>query len=264
MVEIKDIKNRDTAKEKKAGSHKNRVYKTCGCGFVGYGLKQFPSNAKGKCKKCWRALQDAKRKASIQLSTRPCKICGRPLKTSDKRKVVCSVECGYESMRKPKVCVDCCICGKQIKRYQSQVAKRDNFCCSLECQRKHSLVENRGAPEKDWRKHSTEARKKWKKQQSGRRAQANKWWQACVKNNSKFFVSSLLGWQSKCMTASATLNQRAVVRREQEWKLSCLSWNATIKRHRNIAKMRMARIELPNWERKCCSVARNIKHRLSN
>jgi hypothetical protein len=32
---------------------KNRKYKTCKCGFCGYGIKQFPFDAKGKCANCW-------------------------------------------------------------------------------------------------------------------------------------------------------------------------------------------------------------------
>lgn len=37
---------------------KNRVYKTCACGFVGYGPVQFPANAKGKCHVCWKACRN--------------------------------------------------------------------------------------------------------------------------------------------------------------------------------------------------------------
>ena len=262
MVETKDIKNCEPAKEKRTGGHKNRVYKTCDCGFVGYGHRQFPNNAKGLCRDCWGLRQEEKRRKARDLLHRTCKVCEKQMGSSDRRQVVCSTACRNIAISKPKVLVNCCVCGKEVERYESQAVKRDNFCCSLGCQRKHSLVDNRGAQKRNWHKHSIEAKKKWKKQQGDRRAQANEWWQACVKNTRTSFVSLLPDWQAKCNTASATLNQRAVVRREQEWKLSCLSWNATIKRQHNIAKMRMARIKLPNWERKCCSVARNIKHRL--
>jgi hypothetical protein len=40
-------------KKKPKGGHKNRVYKTCVCGFVGYGQNEFPHQAKGLCCKCW-------------------------------------------------------------------------------------------------------------------------------------------------------------------------------------------------------------------
>jgi hypothetical protein len=43
-----------TPKKKPNGGHKNRVYKTCKCGFVGYGKKLFPFEAKGMCLGCWR------------------------------------------------------------------------------------------------------------------------------------------------------------------------------------------------------------------
>lgn len=44
-----------TPKRKPNGGHKNRVYKTCdSCGFVGYGVKLFPFDAKGLCLRCWR------------------------------------------------------------------------------------------------------------------------------------------------------------------------------------------------------------------
>ena len=39
------------------GWHKNRVYKTCECGFVGFGTKQFPQNAKGKCLACYETAK---------------------------------------------------------------------------------------------------------------------------------------------------------------------------------------------------------------
>ena len=32
---------------------KNRVYKTCTCGFVGFGVAQFPIDANGSCASCW-------------------------------------------------------------------------------------------------------------------------------------------------------------------------------------------------------------------
>lgn len=39
-----------------ARKHRGRVYKTCKCGFVGHGVKQFPHAAKGKCAKCWSKI----------------------------------------------------------------------------------------------------------------------------------------------------------------------------------------------------------------
>jgi hypothetical protein len=33
--------------------HRSRKYKTCDCGFIGYGARQFPFSAKGKCAECW-------------------------------------------------------------------------------------------------------------------------------------------------------------------------------------------------------------------
>jgi hypothetical protein len=39
-----------------ARKHRSRKYKTCECGVVGYGGRQFPFAAKGKCAECWSKI----------------------------------------------------------------------------------------------------------------------------------------------------------------------------------------------------------------
>lgn len=128
--------------------------KSCGC--------KLPSRPqeyrKGNCGKCFQAK---KKQAAIDLLLRPCKTCGKPIDSKDKRQVVCSKRCGHDGRSQGKVLIECAVCGKQVERYTRHASKFKVACCSLGCQRQHALNENRGGKKRDWDKSSAKARKEW-------------------------------------------------------------------------------------------------------
>jgi hypothetical protein len=71
-------------------------------------------------------------------------------------------------------------------------------------------------------------------------------------------------WKQKCTTAAATIKERAVVRKEVKWSLMYLEWGSVVSIQYAAAMARGKRSIASEWSKKCDSVARNIKHRLSN
>ena len=135
-------------KRKPSGCRKcrRRKCKTCQCGFRGYGDRLFPRQGGGMCISCWGLAKEEKERRRKELLNRKCRNCGKKLNTTDKRQITCGNECGYAVRVKPRKEVSCCVCGKAlIRRADSQ---HKSHCCSLECQRKHALIENRGEVKK--------------------------------------------------------------------------------------------------------------------
>lgn len=91
---------------------------------------------------------EQKKEEQFRLLNRKCKQCGNLLNSKDKRRVVCSKECGFAFRRLKRFEVRCCQCHKLVQRTESQIKSRSKFCCSLHCQRLYALETNRGKPQK--------------------------------------------------------------------------------------------------------------------
>lgn len=178
---------------------KNRKYKTCQCGFVGYGTVQFPANAKGKCHRCWKQVQEAKKKEAAALPSRLCKTCGRPIGTKDRRQVVCSKDCASQRLKKKKAVVACCICGKMVERYRKALETRDKFACSNRCQKVWAGLRGAGrlarVGSREWQSAQDKARKKWYRNQSRRRRERNVWFVAVSKKPKRQHSPDCQSWE---------------------------------------------------------------------
>ena len=236
---------------------KNRVYKTCECGFTGYGVDQFPQGAKGKCRGCWLRVLAKKKQDLNDLRNRPCKTCGKPIGTNDKRQVVCSRDCGHKGRTKEKVELPCCNCGKKVERYKSQLEFRSVFACSAECQRVMA-----GRAGKDWIASSHKAKERWKRHWSNERRKSNKWIAYLAKARPAL-MSEKTGWERRCISAANTVDERAACRPEDCFQLAYIQWDEVVEVQFKYAVQRAARWQMSVWERKCSSVARNIKNRFS-
>lgn len=153
--------------------------KSCGCNL----LRRPQEYRKGDCGKCFQAK---KKQAASDLLLRPCKTCGKPIGSKDKRQVVCSKRCGHDGRSQGKVLIECAVCGKQVERYARQASKFKVACCSLECQRQHALNENHSSKtRKDWSKSQVKARKDWRIKQQRERQGKNTWFVAAKKSLKK-------------------------------------------------------------------------------
>lgn len=208
---------------------KNRKYKTCDCGFVGYGTASFPSNAKGKCHQCWKQLQKDKKGKSEALLLRPCKVCGKAIGSNDHRKVVCSRACAFQNLRKDRIEVKCCNCGKPVFRYPHALKVRSVFSCSFECQRQYALFENRSSGVIDWIKKSAEAKQKWKRASSRERRLKDKLFAAVAKKLCKVrpLVIDTDSWEyrvgSRLAASVGRRNQKRVCSRQSNGIESAIS-----------------------------------------
>jgi len=218
--------------------------------------KHINEKQKSGCGSCYKKKWDSK-EVRQELKARLC-ACGKPLNSTDRKKVACSKECGYISQRKGKLVVMCVVCGKSSVVYPSKV--RENNCCSLDCQREWALNRNRGGTgvHADWLGRSKKAKEKYKRE--------------CTLNRSKnsqlklFFSIAKAGivvdranscqWKKKCSTARNTLSARLILSKEE--KQACgLTFEDIIKSFWSSLQYEKMGV----WEKKCYSTVKNMKWR---
>lgn len=194
------------------------------------------------------------------LKARPCKHCGKPIGTIDKRQVVCSKECGFRSRTLQRVTVQCVVCCKPVIRTASHAKQFKAACCSDECQQIWAGRCGKGKKTGMARK----ARKRWKLAFGFARKKNNsvsfQWWKLC--NQEFIYDNKLDQWDRKCGAASTLLGQRAVLHKQERFELCNTSWSAAAIQQFRELKSRTIRRSGNRWNAKFASVARNIKHRL--
>lgn len=154
---------------------KNTTYKKQGqCPSCG---KPCKLNAK-KCRECHLDNQgkNARKAFFNALRARPCVQCGKPLNSTDRRKIACSNECGYRNRHKEKIEVPCLVCGKHVVRYKHDMEKFSGACCSDACQQK--WAGRRNGHKRHWESKSRRAKSRWKRASTLGRKRSNPWWKA--------------------------------------------------------------------------------------
>ncbi len=222
-------------------SRKSASCKTCG-------KKARPSSflkyRGGDCKACFQKRKDQER---TDLLAKPCKVCGKAIGTNDKRQVVCSRNCAFQNLRKGRIEVKCCNCGKSVFRYEAALKIRSVFSCSLKCQRQYALVENHSTASKvDWLSKSAKAKRNWKASDSKRRRLCNPWMRKIRSKLDKCKASKVdtEGWEYRI---AVRLN--AAIGRETRKQINP-PHSRTIEQA--IRKIRQKRklFELSEWEKK--------------
>lgn len=220
------------------------------CGRTGNGSVLFPPYHKGLCRDC---VTSNRKNASDNLLQRPCKVCGKPMRSKDKRQVTCSLECGHAGRIKPTVELGCSVCGKTVTRYASALEKRDQFACSPECQR---VIAGRAG--KDLKKASERAKTKWYRGRSLQRRRANKWWARCCDQSSMLLDKNDDDrWIRRCRSAATQLRYRSHETVKHKQKELPETWQEAIIKAFVMKKQQPPEI----WSKKCASVASNLKLR---
>lgn len=202
--------------------------------------------------------QIARQKLHAELKNRPCKTCGKPIGKIDKRQVVCSTQCGHAGRSLGKLVVPCNFCGKLVERYKRQYDKFGVASCSLECQRRWALDENRGRKAVDWEVRSKKAKEVWKASSARQRKQrsfGHRFWLLCKIPAE----TSPEEWERRCRNSSAILKERFIGdirtgRFIKNWK-ECLRTN--IRRLKNECIID----DRKGWEWKVNSIASGLRKR---
>jgi hypothetical protein len=215
-------------------SGKKCLCKSCGCD-----LPRRPQEyRKGDCTKCFQAK---KKRVADDLLKRPCKTCGKPIGTKDKRQIACSKDCGHKGRTLEKTVVECSVCGKSILRYMKSLEIRSKFACSAECQR---VVAGRAG--KDWVAGSAKAKKRWLASESKRRLACSEWIQAVSRKlvSVRALVIDTKGWEYRvALRINASRSRRRRKRIEPKHSRTI---EQAIKKVRNERKL----FELSDWEKK--------------
>ena len=209
--------------------------------------------------------QDAR--PSRKYKTKPCKGCGGPVRTSLK-KPFCTHECRnkHKPVRGKKTVVSCCVCSKEFVRLV--YGDKEKFCCSLDCQRKWSLVKNRGGGNHtiDWVRRSEKAKLRWKKTQSQIRRHGEGNWviRLCIKG-SRDSTDDNPDWvKRKCRSASSMLT--VLVFKEQKLferkEIKVYSWNRFCKVQLNRCYRKWMRGDATWLHMKCITTSGNWRRKL--
>lgn len=200
---------------------------------------------------------------------RPCKGCGIPIGTADKRQLFCSRECGYENRRLDKIKIDCCVCGKRVDRYAKHVDKHKVACCSSRCQLAYATqagVKKRGVA-------SRRAKERWNREETLRRQKSSQgyaWWKIAKRKHKLLNRVPVVvdDWFVKCTTAAMTLSDRVAFSPSQSTAGGAIcdkqNWNSVIQTALNQATAKYMIHTQTQWQRKCTSTARSIKLRSIN
>ena len=182
-----------------------------------------------------------------ELLNRPCKQCGKPINSLDKRQVKCGLNCpGFKAIS------SCCVCGKIIERYARAI--RENNCCSLECQRRWSLEKNRGR-RKPTRQSLAKIKAQWhskNRSERSRHSSGRKFWAIASRGVIEERQSS--DWERKCRTASVSIGQRLTLGFAKKRKAT--TFEQVVARF-DVSGGRYSRLN--TWEKKCYSTAKNLK-----
>lgn len=189
--------------------------------------------------------QTAREKARQALLDRPCKHCGKPINTLDKRQVKCGLHCSGT-----KKVVTCDVCGKPVEKYKSQIGKFRINCCSDDCQRVWA-----GKCGKDWEQASIKARKRWTRERRKQRRKNNKWLCSIARKLSCSTIENK-DWKYRIRTRLSSANGRKRKGRNRHCKPSG-SVLAAIRRIESKRKY----FELSAWQKKIGNKLSNVAHR---
>lgn len=240
---------------------KNTTYKKQGqCPFCG---KPCKLNAK-KCVQC-RSDNNGKIARKLffdELRARPCIQCGRPLNSTDRRKIACSNECGYKNRLKEKIEVPCLVCGKLVVRYKHEMEIHNGACCSPLCQRVWAGRNGNGR-NINWLSRSKRARDKYKAESTRNRKRKSveyRWW---LLAKAQSLEQQLLDeWDTRCQSAVTSLNTRSLRFRSKAKRKCSKNWGWTLSSAVALLRSKMHARSLTGWDAKCVSVAANIKKRI--
>ena len=190
------------------------------------------------------------------LRARPCRDCGRPVNTLDKRQVKCGLRCPAFEAGNKLVDVACCVCKKVVKKLSSQV--RQFNCCSLKCQRVWA-----GKCGADWSSKSKEARVRFRRQSSDMRKGSvrHNWWRRCKDQAGLLGQAEKSQWERKCTTAAMTLKKRIIGNKPTPC-VKLTTWNLTFQTAMQLLKSRQSARSRTGWDARCTSAARGIKNRI--
>lgn len=227
-----------------AGTHYRKKSRACGCRKCQW--NEVVKNRTGKeadrfkCQDCKKPLEKteldykkrckdcAEKQRVASIKKKRCKGCDGFVKTSLKKNY-CSHKCRRRKQNEYResitVVSNCCVCGIEVVRKY----KRDRYCCGQVCQMKLALVDNRGCvTEKDWIKHSENAKKNYKRKQSLARRRNS------VGHTAMLIVRSFVNntaddeWAKRIASARSLLAQRLQAFDGEGKQKLCDSWSKGI------------------------------------
>lgn len=236
-----------------------RSVKTCSeCGITGRTGKEFHWN-KPVCKKCGRKQRQEVRQA---LENRQCKVCGKSLKTRDKRQTVCSAECGHKGRKRATKTIPCVICGKTLERYETT----KTAACSKQCQRiwaakqcniKKQQRRDPGVEHRQLEK----VKQRWYRNRSRERRNANQWFRLCVRESGKPALSQQPEWERRCANAVVCLSMRCMPISKTSREDVCNNWQSLINTQVTRLKAKTKQSSWGPWERKVLNAISSLAKR---
>ncbi len=232
-----------------------RAIRTCSsCGKTGKAGKEFHWN-KCDCKECGLKRRQVGREA---LKNRPCKVCGKPLNTMDKRQVVCSKECGHKGRSRTTKIMSCVICGNPLRRYDTTT----NAACSITCQRTWAASQQHmDGQDRRWKQHVSQVKQRWYRDRSQERRNANQWVQICVTQRNSVSAAKQTEWKKRCNAAVVCLVSRCepmihVTRREK-----CSKWSGLIAGQMKQMIATIRKNSRDPWDRKVLNAVSSLAKR---
>lgn len=194
-----------------------------------------------------------------------CKGCGVVIYGGLKSKKYCSLECRWPNGKPTIHNVECCVCSKSLVRKSHQLAIRDKFCCSLECQRQFSFVENHSAKlRKGFGKAARQAWKIARRKERKSESIEYRWWKKCgTKSGKKNKDICDFDWEKRCKSAAIMSFRIRNAGQKLGGKISD-NWESCF--IKSISKLKVRRWQelqkkLNLWEQKCASVAQSSQKR---
>jgi hypothetical protein len=227
-----------------------------------YCKKPIRRNHRMTCKDCLTKYEHDKiKRREEKKKTVKCLNCGCKIIKRLKRKF-CKESCRLEfSERKKqsKTNCKCQICGKAIYRSNYKINKlKRKAVCSGQCENEYRYRN------KTW--DSKAAKERWKIKCRNKRERANLWVRTAKRQ-----LSILIGkskrlktgktWEIKCKTAAMVLKKRAGYKDLFLPKKQISTWDETVCKAIYKIKGQTKRQTISDWELKCETTARGIRHR---
>lgn len=233
----------------------NRKYKTCDCGFEGYGRKQFPYNGNGLCAKCYKEKQNKSKKK--------CRQCSAIVQTN---REFCSHTCllNWRYINKWKqINYACLTCKLKVSATVYKNRQQPKFC-SKKCQCIWAAKLQR--TNEWWFLRSQNAKRKWKKNQSNFRMKKNEWYRCCViqlSRDKQKATTKATAWEKRCSSAIVSLKKRfqTIVVREKTYKVR--DWQECIAKQFYFLKQSPIKQGGDKWTHKCLTINGTMRRRRS-
>lgn len=209
--------------------------------------------------------RNEKERARQALLNRPCRHCGKPINTLDRRQVKCGLRCPVFT----KVKVQCVICGRQVERYPSHLIDHNGACCSNKCQQIWAGRCGRGRVlTKDWQERSRKAKLIWRRAYSFKRRRRRsidyQWWLLAKQEHLRVVAwpKSLDAWDRKCHTAIVGFRYRELRHKERKKRCSRESWSSSFAKAIPSLKSKIAARLKTGWDARCNSACSAIGKRM--